>query len=210
MPILSVVSNSGLTAYNNKLSKVIAAYSNSGYSGKDPLFHATTAWVTAASGISNDFFFDAWLVAGGGGGSSGSPSGGITPGGGGGAGGYVYASGVQVGTGTTGMQIEVGMGRNTSDGKVGRWGGDTFIDAASLYAYGGGGGQGGAFASSNISVISSSTYSVTVGTGGSGGSSSGGNGGTGGDSFFDSGGGVRAKGGAGGGGAASSRTGSGG
>ena len=142
MPILSVVSNSGLTAYNNKLSKIITAYNNSGYSGKDPLFHATTAWVTAASSNSNDFFFDAWLVGAGGGGSSGSPSGGITPGGGGGAGGYVYASGVQVGTGT-GMSLVVGMGRNTNDGKAGQRGGDTFISDAALYAYAGSGGMGG-------------------------------------------------------------------
>jgi hypothetical protein len=49
MPILSVVSNSGLTAYSNRLKKVLSAYNNSGYSGKDPLWHATTAWVTAAS-----------------------------------------------------------------------------------------------------------------------------------------------------------------
>ena len=142
MPILSLVSNGGLTVYSNKLSKVITAYSNSGYSGRDPLFHATTAWVTAASSNANDFFFDAWLVGAGGGGSSGSPSGGITPGGGGGAGGYLYASGVQVGT-STGMALEVGMGRNTNDGKAGQRGGDTFISDAALYAYAGSGGMGG-------------------------------------------------------------------
>lgn len=147
MPILSVVSNSNLTGYNS-LKKVLTAYSNSGYSGKDPLFHATTAWVTAANytNVDNRIFFDAWLVGAGGAGSSGSPSGGITPGGGGGAGGYLYASGIEVNTfasGSARLELDVGIARNTQDGCAGRRGGDTRIDAAGLCAFSGAGGMGG-------------------------------------------------------------------
>lgn len=139
MPIISVVSNSGLTAYNNKLSKVISAYSNSGYSGKDPLFHATTAWVTAAGrdNTSSRFFFDALLVGAGGGGGSGGGHGG------GAGGGYLYASGIEIGSSTY-IDIEVGMARPPEAGKDGPRGSDSFIDAGNIFGYGGGGGGGNA------------------------------------------------------------------
>ena len=137
MPILSLVSNSGLTAYSNKLSRVLFAYNNSGYSGKDPLWHATTAWVTASSNsnVTNRFFFDALLVAAGGGGGSGNGHGG------GGGGGYLYASGVEIG-GANYIEVEVGMARPTEAGRYGPKGSESFIDAGNLFAYGGGGGVG--------------------------------------------------------------------
>jgi len=140
MPILSLVSNSGLTAYNNKLSRVLFAYNNSGYSGKDPLWHATTAWVTAANRQNHTdyLFFDALLVAAGGSGGSGGGHGG------GGGGGYMFASGVQLGSASNYIEFEVGMARPPEAGRTGFRGGDSFTDVGGLYAYGGGGGSGAA------------------------------------------------------------------
>jgi hypothetical protein len=140
MPILSLVSNGGLTVYSNKLSKVLSAFNNSGYSGKDPLWHATTAWVTAANRQNHTdyLFFDALLVAAGGGGGSGGNHGG------GGGGGYMFASGVQLGSASNYIDFEVGMARPPEAGKTGPRGGDSFIDVGGLYAYGGGGGSGAA------------------------------------------------------------------
>ena len=135
MPILSAVSNSGLTAYSNKLKKILSTFSNSGYSGKDPLWHATTAWVTAAASNDNKLFFDALLVGAGGGGGSGSTHGG------GGGGGYLYASGIEIGAANY-IDIEVAMARPTTAGATGPQGSDSFIDAGNLWAYGGGGGAG--------------------------------------------------------------------
>jgi hypothetical protein len=135
MPILSVISNSGLTAYSNRLKNIISAYSNGGYSGKDPLWHATTAWITSASSNSNKLFFDALLVGAGGGGGSGGGHGG------GAGGGYLYASGIEIGYGSY-LDIEVGMARPTEAGRTGPKGSESFIDAGNLFAYGGGGGSG--------------------------------------------------------------------
>ena len=138
MPILSLVSNGGLTAYSNKLSRVLFAYNNSGYSGKDPLWHATTAWVTAANRQNHTdyLFFDALLVAAGGGGGSGGNHGG------GGGGGYMFASGVQLGSASNYIEFEVGMARPPEAGKTGPKGENSMISAGNLYAYGGGGGSG--------------------------------------------------------------------
>jgi len=144
MPILSLVSNSGLTAYSNKLSKVLFAYNNKGYSGKDPLWHSTTAWVTAASfeNIDQKMIVDILLAGPGGGGSSGSDGGG-TNGGGGGAGGYLYASGVEVSldNGSNRLPIQVGMARGPMEMRAGRYGYSTSIGP--FTAFGGAGGSGG-------------------------------------------------------------------
>jgi hypothetical protein len=78
------------------------------------------------------------LVGAGGGGGSG---GGL---GGGGGGGYLYASGVEIGAASNYIDFEVGMARPPEAGKTGPRGGDSFIDAGNLFAYGGGGGRGAA------------------------------------------------------------------
>ena len=56
----------------------------------------------------------------------------------------MFASGVQIGSTSNYIDIEVGMARPPEAGKTGPRGGDSFIDAGNLYAYGGGGGTGNA------------------------------------------------------------------
>jgi hypothetical protein len=152
MPILSLVSNSGLTAYNNRLAKVLSAYSNRGYSGKDPLWHATTAWVTATSleNVSSRMIVDILLAGPGGSGSAGS-TGGVVCGGGGGAGGYLYASGVEIPNATaygqagpSGLILNVGIAKYMSvDKESGKRGFDTYIWGLPFRAFAGAGGSGG-------------------------------------------------------------------